>query len=202
MLRKILSLFTGIMFCLAANVAFAAGSAYDLINDVANSLFPKLAKIDSSNQDELKKIVINELMPYVDIKYAAFKVMGANLRSTDENQRKRFVKAFETYIIDTYSSALGKYEHQTINIDPKTLGDTKSTIVNVSVKTKSEELYQVAFKLRQNQKTKEWKVYDMVAEGISLLSSKQAEFNDLIAKHGIDKVCEMLEKHTVISTSK
>jgi ABC-type transporter MlaC component len=35
----------------------------------------------------------------------------------------------------------------------------------------------------------------MVAEGISLLSSKQAEFSSLITKHGIDEVCRKLENH-------
>ena len=203
MFNKIRSVFAGlIMLAAACGSAWAAGRAYDVINDVSKQLFPKLSAIKSDDQQGLKNIVVSDLMPYVDIKYAAYKVMGANIRSTNEDQRKRFVGAFETYIVDTYSAALGKYDQQTIKVDPKTVGDAKSTVVNVSVNTKTGEVYRVAFKLRQNQKTQEWKVYDMVAEGISLLSSKQAEFNDLIAKNGIDKVCEMLEQHNLPSPAK
>ena len=202
MIRKLMSIMTGILLLAAAGTALAAGSAYDLIHSVSDSLFPRLAAEPNADSAKLKAIVRTELMPYVDIKYAAYKVMGANIRSTDENQRKRFVSAFETYIVDTYSSALGKYDNQGITIDPKTQGDAKSTVVNVTVRTKDGEDFQVAFKLRQNQKTQEWKVYDMVAEGISLLSSKQAEFNELIGKHGIDRVCEMLEQHSLPASGK
>ena len=49
--------------------------------------------------------------------------------------------------------------------------------------------------MRQNQKTNTWKAYDMVAEGISLLSAKQSELSSLIRQHGIDYVSNMLEEH-------
>lgn len=42
--------------------------------------------------------------------------------------------------------------------------------------------------MRQNKKTKQWKSFDMVVEGVSLLSSKQAEINSQIAKKGINQV--------------
>ena len=46
----------------------------------------------------------------------------------------------------------------------------------------------VVFQMRKNKKTAEWKAFDIVVEGISLLSSKQAELNKKIAKQGIDHV--------------
>jgi phospholipid transport system substrate-binding protein len=201
MMKKIWAYFIGlVMFFALSGAAMAGDGAYDLISNVSNNLFPKLTKQTVANPSALKNLVKTDLMPYVDIKYAAYKVLGANIRSTNEEQRKRFVQAFETYIIDTYSSALGKYDNHSLVIDPKVVGDAKSSIVNVSLKTGDGNQYQIAFKLRQNQKTGEWKVYDMVAEGISLLSSKQAEFNDLIVKNGIDKVCQMLEEHNLPSS--
>ncbi len=201
MIKKLRTCFIGFfMFFVLSSVAVAGDGAYDLISSVSGNLFPKLTKQVTSDPSALKNLVKTDLMPYVDIKYAAYKVLGANIRSTNEEQRKRFVQAFETYIIDTYSSALGKYDNQSLVIDPKVVGDAKSTIVNVSIKSSDGNQYQLAFKLRQNQKTGEWKVYDMVAEGISLLSSKQAEFNDLIVKNGIDKVCTMLEEHNMPSS--
>ena len=46
----------------------------------------------------------------------------------------------------------------------------------------------LTFQMRKNKKTGEWKAYDLIVEGISLLSSKQAEFNSRINKLGIDQV--------------
>ena len=46
----------------------------------------------------------------------------------------------------------------------------------------------VIFKMRKNKQTGEWKAFDMIVEGISLLSSKEAELSNKIAKQGIEQV--------------
>ena len=51
----------------------------------------------------------------------------------------------------------------------------------------------ISFRVRKNKKTLEWKAYDMVAEGVSLLDSKQAELSGLIRQKGLPYVTEMLK---------
>ena len=67
--------------------------------------------------------------------------------------------------------------------------------MNVAVLDPGKPDINVIFKLRQNNKTGEWKAFDMVAEGISLLSSKQSELGGMIRDKGIDAVSQMLEEH-------
>jgi phospholipid transport system substrate-binding protein len=52
----------------------------------------------------------------------------------------------------------------------------------------------VAFKVRLNKKTKQWQAFDMVAEGISLLDSKQAELGSIIRQKGLPYVTELFKK--------
>ena len=47
---------------------------------------------------------------------------------------------------------------------------------------------EVVFKMRLNKKTGQWKAFDMVVEGISLLSAKQAELSNKIARQGVEQV--------------
>jgi phospholipid transport system substrate-binding protein len=49
------------------------------------------------------------------------------------------------------------------------------------------------FKLRK-EKNGEWQAFDMVAEGISLLSSKQSEWNGKIRQEGVLAVAKELEQ--------
>jgi phospholipid transport system substrate-binding protein len=42
--------------------------------------------------------------------------------------------------------------------------------------------------MRANKKTGQWKAFDIVIEGISLLSTKQAELNRKITQQGINHV--------------
>ena len=48
------------------------------------------------------------------------------------------------------------------------------------------------FKLRKSSSTQEWKTYDLVAEGISLLSSKRSEFSSTIRQEGIQAVIDIM----------
>lgn len=172
----------------------------EIVQQTADTLFPKIQKLYNEKKltaENVMPLVVQDLMPHVDIKYAAYKVLGAHIKSTNEAQRERFVKAFETYIIDTYSIAATKFADQKFEVVKHAVGDEKSTTVEVKLTDTQGVVYNAAFKFRKNTKTGEWKAYDMIAEGISLLSSKQTEFGELITKHGFDNVCKMLEEHEV-----
>ena len=63
----------------------------------------------AANKEKLKKepayikVIINEeLIPYFDYKYAAYKVVGKNLKKTSKAQRSEFVTVFKEYIINVY----------------------------------------------------------------------------------------------------
>lgn len=54
--------------------------------------------------------------------------------------------------------------------------------------------FNISFRVRKNKKTNDWKAYDMVAEGVSLLDSKQAELAGIIRQKGLAHVTEMLKE--------
>ena len=49
--------------------------------------------------------------------------------------------------------------------------------------------------MRKNNKTGEWRAFDMVAENISMLTAKQSELAPLIRDKGLKEVTAMLEKN-------
>ena len=200
MLKKMLSvcslLLTLVMGCQAA--AYPA-DPYALVTEAANNTFGRLNKDQArirAEPDYLRQVIREELMPYVDNKFASFKVIGSNIKETTPEQRDRFTAAFTDYIIATYADALAKYDNQTIKVEPaKPLNGDKIVSVNVAVTTPGKPDISVVFKLRQNSKTGEWKAFDMVAENVSLLASKQSELGGMIRDKGIDAVSQMLEEH-------
>ena len=187
---------------IAASFVFSALAAeqdpYDVVNTAAGKLFPRIndsrAKL-KADPLYMRTIIREELMPYVDSRFAAFRVIGTNLKSTTPEQRARFVDAFTDYIVATYADALLKYDKQTMEVDPKKPVDGKLADIGVKIKETGKDDMNLVFKLRKNSKTGEWKCYDMVAEGISLRSSKHTELSGRIRDEGIDKVSAELEKH-------
>jgi len=167
-------------------------SPYVVLENVGNQLFARI----SSSQQEIKKfpeymrvIIEEELMPSIDYKYAAYKILGKHLSKTSKEQRAAFVASIRHYLIRTYATALTQYKNQQVVFEPARPTNGKRIVaVNTKIIDGNRPDIGIVFKMRQNKKTKQWKAFDMVVEGISLLSSKQAELNGRIAKQGIEQV--------------
>ena len=100
---------------------------------------------------------------------------------------------FRSYLITTYALALSYYNGQEVIFQPsKDVGDDSTVTVRAIVKEPGRPDINIAFKLRKSNKTDEWRAYDMVAEGISLLSSKQSEFESILRQDGIQAVIDSM----------
>ncbi|MBV7316163.1 phospholipid-binding protein MlaC [Shewanella sp. NIFS-20-20] len=170
---------------------------YRLIETVAQLTFDRFkqdqAKI-AADPEYLKVIVTEELMPYVDARYASYKVLGQYLRQTTPEQRDAFSAAFEQYLVATYAQAFTEYTDQKIAFAPaKDFSQEKIVTVDVVIIEPGRPDITVAFKLRRL-KNDDWKAIDMIAEGVSLLASKESEVAGLISRDGIDAVITQLNQ--------
>lgn len=167
-----------------------------VIHSVSSNTFARISAEKSqlsAQPDYIKVIIEEELIPYFDYKYASYKVMGSHLKKTTKQQRDDFVQAFKKYLINAYGHILFEYDQQEVEIlDNNNFKDKNIISVPVRIRDKNGQVTQIAFKLRKNKKTQQWKAFDVIAEGISMLNTKQSEFNDIIHKQGIDHVIELL----------
>ncbi|MFD2165025.1 phospholipid-binding protein MlaC [Thalassotalea euphylliae] len=171
---------------------------YDMIQEVADITFKRFANEQQSirsNPNLLKDIVREELMPYIDYRYAAFKVVGVNLKRTTEDERKAFVPVFRDYLITSYAQVFTLYDNQKVEFAPaKNIDNERIVVVDTQVLESGRPPIDISFKVRHNRKTNEWKAFDMIAEGVSLLDSKQAELSSIIRQKGLQHVTDMLKE--------
>ena len=171
---------------------------YLMIKTVANKTFKRFADEQHTIQADpniLKDIVREELMPYINYKYSAFKVIGQHLKKTTAQERKDFVPVFRDYLVTSYAQVFTLYDNQQVEFAPvQPFSDKKIVAVNSRIIMKGRDDIDVSFKVRKNRKTNEWKAFDMVAEGVSLLDSKQAELGGVIRQKGLPYVTELLKK--------
>ena len=196
---RILSIAIALLFaCFSYSAPIDMSDPNQVIHSVSTNTFARINAEKSRLQSEpgyIKVVIEEELLPYFDYKYAAYKVMGRHLKKTSKAQRSNFVEAFRTYLVNAYGHMLFEYEQQGIEILDNTHFKGKKIIsIAVRIRDNNEQLTQLAFKLRKNKKTGQWKVFDVIAEGISMLNTKQSEFGELIKKKGINHVIELLEQ--------
>ncbi|EEY44931.1 uncharacterized ABC transporter auxiliary component YrbC [Vibrio mimicus VM223] len=169
-----------------------------MMKAVAEKSFDRLKnEQEKVHQDPqyLKVIVEEELMPYVNEQYAALKLLGPNLKGAKREDVAEFVKAFRAYLVTNYAQVLTQYTNQTIEFGPEMPleGDRRITSVKVEIVDTPRPNIKLEFKLRQ-EKSGEWKAFDMIAEGVSLLSSKQSEWSGKIRQQGILAVAQELDQ--------
>ena len=200
MLKKlVLTLFS---FIFALNVAaeeIDKTQPYQMMKQVSEQAFNRLKSEQpkvQQNPDYLKVIVEQELMPYVNEKYAALKLLGPNLKGAKREDVATFIQSFRSYLVTSYAQVLTQYTDQNIAFGPEPKLDPKKSITGIKVEILDSPRpnIKLEFKLRKDKKTGEWKAFDMIAEGISLLSSKQSEWNGKLRQEGILAVAQELEQ--------
>lgn len=183
---------------LATAATIDTSNPYQMMKAVAEKSFDRLKnEQEKVHQDPqyLKVIVEEELMPYVNEQYAALKLLGPNLKGAKREDVAEFVKAFRAYLVTNYAQVLTQYSNQTIEFGPEMPleGDRRITSVKVEIVDTPRPNIKLDFKLRQ-EKSGEWKAFDMIAEGVSLLSSKQSEWSGKIRQQGILTVAQELDQ--------
>ncbi len=180
-----------------ANNVVDQSNPYKMVRGAAKITFDRFANEQQAIQDNpnlLKNIVREELMPYVNYKYSAFKVIGKHLKKTTDAERRAFVPVFKEYLVTSYAQVFTLYDNQAVEFFPeKPFKDKRIVAVNTRIIMPTSDDIDVAFKVRLNKKTKQWQAFDMVAEGISLLDAKKAELGSIIRQKGLPYVTELLK---------
>ncbi len=177
----------------------AETSPYVLMQQASDKLFANI----KNNQEKIKKdpnylrtIVRNDLLPYVQVNYAGSLVLGSHFKSTTPEQREKFFKAFSDFIEQAYAQVLTAYTDQNIQIEPaKEVGDKNLVSIRVNIiQNGGQAPIKLDFKWRKNSKTGEWQAYDMVAEGVSMVVTKQNEWSGILRQQGIDALTAQIQK--------
>ncbi|MFS2221308.1 phospholipid-binding protein MlaC [Pantoea sp. B65] len=196
-----------LMVAMLAIVPLAATAAdqtnpYKLMDEAATKTFTRLKNEQQKikqDPDYLRQIVREELLPYVQIKYAGALVLGRYYKDATPAQRDAYFNAFGAYLEQAYGQALAMYNGQTYQIAPEQpLGDASILAIRVTiVDPNGRPPVRLDFQWRKNTRTGDWQAYDMIAEGVSMITTKQNEWSDTLRQKGIDGLTEQLKSYAV-----
>ncbi|MGF1766531.1 phospholipid-binding protein MlaC [Enterovibrio makurazakiensis] len=174
-----------------------ATNPYILIDGVADNAFSRLKddkEAYQANPELLRDVVKEELMPYINVRYAALNVLGSQAKKATKEERDLFTEAFYDYLVMSYAQILTQYTDQEVTVEaPKTIAKKRSVVsVRVDIVDKSRPPIRLDFKLRKNRKTQEWQGFDVQVEGVSMLSTKASEWSGQLRKNGVEAVAQEL----------
>ncbi|KAB8306468.1 MULTISPECIES: phospholipid-binding protein MlaC [Rahnella] len=182
-----------------ANAAVDKTNPYSVMNEAANKTFTRLkTEQPKIKQDPnyLRQIVRDELLPYVQIKYAGALVLGRYYQQATPAQRDAYFAAFSEYLQQAYGQALAMYNGQSYTVQPEqSYADKDIIAIRVTITDPNgRPPVRLDFQWRKNSRTGEWQAYDMIAEGVSMISTKQNEWADILRQKGIDGLTARLKQ--------
>ncbi len=175
----------------------AAGEPTEQIRTAVNQGVEILnkARLDSASGKaetiaRLKKVVY----PLFDFNEMARRSLGANWRRLDPSQQKEFVAVFTDLLEKTYAKNIDLYDGQRVVYLGETI-DQDYADVQTKLLGKKGESYSVVYKLHLVDGR--WRVYDVVAEGISVVNNYRSQFNRVMANSSFDELIRKMKERSV-----
>lgn len=167
-----------------------------LARETANALLAELKANKPAFEEDPQKLyeaVERIVLPHFDFKYVSQLVLARYWSKASEEQRARFMDAFESQLVGFYGNALLDYsnekvEWESVDVPP----DAEDTVVRSRIIPAGGSPIPLTYSMRK--RPDGWKVYDVTVEGVSLVTNYRGQFAAEIRRNGLDALIARLEQ--------
>lgn len=177
------------MFALqGANASNA--DAQKLIETTTDKVLAAIKKNPNNAAGVAKRYVL----PHFDFWAMSSLVVGKNWKAATQDQKKRFVRAFRSLLIRTYANTLkeaAKSEVSVSYLPIRAKEGANKLKVQTRVKYKGKTI-KLDYSMRK--KSNGWKVWNVIAGGVSLVTNYRVEFGKIHKEKGMDGLISAINK--------
>lgn len=189
--RFLLVAFALSLFTNTANAADASGAG-KFVEALANQTLTTISNASLSKAQKQSRLE-NLFTGGVDIAWVGKFVMGQYWRKASNDQKSRYLKHYQTFIIRHYTSRFTDYTSGTFTITGiKDDGDNEST-VSMTIKPMSNGHEPINVDYRVRKTAAGFKIFDINVEGVSMITTQRSEFASVISDHDIEHLIRQLE---------
>ena len=190
------SALAALLLTLALGLGGRAGAAEQspsqVVDGLANRVIPILQ--DKSLSSDQKRAHIEQIAyEAMDFDTLSKLVLARNWSKFSPAQQQEFVAEFKRHLSVTYGRNVDNYKNEKVKI----LNEREEGRGDVTVQTKilrgggSDDVI-VDYRLRQ--RGGEWKIIDVIVEGVSLVSNFRSQFQDIVAQGGPDRLLVLIKE--------
>jgi len=175
--------------------ANSVGDARKFVDTIATQALNVISGKDSKEQKELK---LEKLFSgSVDIPWVGRFTLGRYWREATEDQRSRYLKEYENFWVTHYAGRFAEYSGGSFTITGASQDDDGQYIVNmVMVSAEDHQDVQVEYHVHMDA-ANQFKIYDVVIEGVSMITTQRSEFASVVASKGLDYLIDQLASRSL-----
>ncbi|HEY9150802.1 MAG: ABC transporter substrate-binding protein [Gammaproteobacteria bacterium] len=187
-----LSALIGLLCWALATQALAAPAPKERVQDTVDAVLEVLR--DETRDVETKKRDIRVLVrERFDFRAMAQSTLAQNWRSASEEEQKRFVDLYSRLLEDTYLVMVEEYTNETVEYRNEILRNENNAQVDTAILAADKEIPVV---YRTRLKDGDWYIYDVIIEGVSLISNYRSTYQQIVRREGMDGLLARLEEKT------
>jgi phospholipid transport system substrate-binding protein len=188
---------------LAATAAHAQDAPDALVKRVSEEVL-QIAKTDprvqAGDRARIKEVIDTKLAPHFDFERMTALAVGRAWRTATPEQQKQLIDQFQTLLSRTYSNAFVQYRDQQINYKPLRL-EPSATEATVRTEIARPGGTPVQIDYSMSRKGNEWKAYDVIVGGVSLVTNYRDEFGQQVQSGGVDGLIKSLAAKNAAPTT-
>ncbi len=181
------------------NYAADASDPVRLLQSIADEMMSALRAQGTtlkSNPSRVYSLANQIVVPHADLDEMSRRVLPARTwSSATPAQRAQFKREFTITLQRTYASALAEYTDQTIKFYPVRGGSAGKNTVKVDSQIIRSDGPSISVSYDLVRAGSQWKLYDMVVEGISMLQSFRSQFADKLDHEDMANLIKDLANH-------
>lgn len=184
-----LALLTGSVWIAAP--ALAGGAATEAIKGTINEVIrilsdPGMKKPERAQERrKLLEKVVGDRFNYEEM---GKRTLAAQWQKLNEKDRTEFVDLFKRLLTNSYSDKVEGYSGEQVHYLNERLEGDYAEVRTKAVSGKSE----IPLDYRMLNKNGDWRVYDVVVDGVSLVSNYRGQFAKIIRTSGYDDLVKQL----------
>ena len=191
-MQRILAIFALILAPLVAAAQEAPDALVKRTTDEVLAIIKADKDLQSGNISKVVQLAEQKVLPHFDFERMTRLAVGRNWNQATPEQKQALTKEFRTMLVRTYSSSLSQYRNQTIEVKPAKVGaQDKEATVRTAVIQQGGPPIPIDYAMEKMDSG--WKVYDVIIDGASLVTTYRGTFNDQVQKGGIDGLLKTLQ---------
>jgi phospholipid transport system substrate-binding protein len=137
-------------------------------------------------RDQLRQILFLRF----DFAEMAKRALGANWRRRTPQEQEEFIRLFTDVLERAYAEIIESYSDEKITYTYERIDGSHADVASKILTSRGEE-YSINYKVHLI--SNEWKVYDVIAENISLVNNYRSQFNRVISNASYEELVRRLK---------
>ena len=189
---RILAMLLALALPLAANAQEAPDALVKRVADEVLAVIKADKDLQSGNSAKVVELAEQKVLPHFDFERMTRLAVGRNWSQAADAQKQALIKEFRTLLVRTYSTSLAAYRNQAIEVKPSRAGaGDKDTVVRTAIIQQGGPQIPIDYSMEKTDSG--WKVYDVVIDGASLVTTYRGTFSDQVQRGGIDGLIKTLQ---------